>query len=413
MDSKPVGAKEDLESRETVESPPRTQTTVGISTQASKYISALTSEDPETDPEEEQPRPFSLERFACVRPSRAPSRSGFISRSVSTSSAISRLPSRDSSVVSILPPDAATTVQTGSSDTRKSNKRGRKALPPSRAVASISDRDMARILRCVGCNLAWTTRKSAVQKMKHIESCARKAGLTDETVEVLLKQELEKTPLDPSAESKGKAKGQELNEPKTLLGEKIVDEGMKRKRRPPVEGTVRELADTRENILERARRLLHSTVGATAHAGTSGEHEHGFEDGEEEEDTRPPLTQPFAESALAQRFRPARSLLSQAATQMRPPASFGLDDAQELLDGSPSTQPFGESALARRFGAKTREFDDSKSPPYVPDANVDIDPSWLEDLEPDYDDDVFRYLPDPALHKENSVSQNVHRALQL
>ncbi|KAF7790858.1 hypothetical protein EIP86_001816 [Pleurotus ostreatoroseus] len=389
------------EPRPRAESPPRTQTTAGVSTQSPKPTRIHASKNPETDSEEEQPRPFSLARFACVRASRTPSRTGFTSRSVSTSSVASRLPSREPSVIDIPPPRAASMAQAGPSDPKPSGKRGRRALPPSRAFASISDRDMARILSCVGCNLAWTTRKTAAQKMKHIETCTRKAGLTDETVEVLLKQELAKAPVEP-AKAKGKGKATEP-EPKTLLGEKIGDEGTKRKRRSPVEGTVRELGDTREDILKRARQLLNDTTRPQTSSNNSDHNVRASAD-DEEEYARPPLTQPFGKSALAQRFRPAQSLLSQAATQMRPPTSVPSRDIQEPVDSPPRTQSFGESALVQRFGTNPLAFDDDGGQPlYSPGEQADIDPSWLENPELDYDDGVLRYTPDPALPKEKSV----------
>jgi len=50
--------------------------------------------------------------------------------------------------------------------------------------------DIARVSRCVCCSISWTTRKTAVQKMDHIQRCAKKKGYDDETIRILLENEI-------------------------------------------------------------------------------------------------------------------------------------------------------------------------------------------------------------------------------
>ncbi|KAJ3559179.1 hypothetical protein NM688_g493 [Phlebia brevispora] len=379
-----------LPSQETVESPPKTQTTLGLSTQISQLTEIRVSAEPEAGSEdsgsaEEHRRPFSLARFAYVpsRPSRTPSVSRLPSRSVSTSSVG---PSRSASVLSISPEVVSGTAI--AEPMKQPAKRGRKPRTPSQAFASVSERDMVQLLRCVACNLAWTTRKTAAQKVKHIQSCAHKAGLTDETVGMLIKEELEKTPAVKPVKNKGKSKAKE-EEPMTLLAEKINDETGKRKRRAPVEGTVREIAEIREDILERARQLLN---GGTRPTSVLRERDDGRPE-QGDIDAAPPLTQPFGESALARRFQAARALLSQNATQVRVPSST-QDCGDQDAESPPRTQPFGESALARQFGAPSHLISDQEQPAlHNPHADTHINASWLDASDEEDDAYGFRVFP--------------------
>ena len=77
-----------------------------------------------------------------------------------------------------------------------------------RFTTDFSDKELSRILKCIACDLAWTARKSVKQKMKHIQSCAKKRGLTDETVAHLIRAEIQLAASEaPAEEASGKGKG--------------------------------------------------------------------------------------------------------------------------------------------------------------------------------------------------------------
>ena len=99
-------------------------------------------------------------------------------------------------------------------------------------------------------------RKSTAQKMLHIQSCSRKKALSDETVQVLILQEIENAlPVDNATKRKGK--GKETGEPKTFL-ENILDDAAPRRKgkRPEITKTVRNVIETRDVILDRAKAIL-------------------------------------------------------------------------------------------------------------------------------------------------------------
>lgn len=336
-----------LLSQGSADPPPLTQITVSpaaplpqIDNIPSPTRTAQESE-PESPDKAKPRRPFDLARFAYVQPTRTASGSTLTpgSRATSRSGSVASLPAvlaRSTSTFSIA--GSANAVPTSAippPGQKPKGKPGRKPQPP--FSFSIPDRELARLRRCVGCNFPWTARKTVAQKMKHVRACAKKEGLTDEIVHILIRQELEKTPVEAIeiGTNKGKQKETEPEEPRTLL-EGVIHGGettRRRRRRGPTEGTLRELKDTRESILERARILLSSKEMGSGRADDAAP---------------PPLTQPFAESALARRFQSTRAPLPLDSTQVyipSPPHACERDRQHP-----PRTPPFGESALAKRFG---------------------------------------------------------------
>ncbi|KIP12702.1 hypothetical protein PHLGIDRAFT_113305 [Phlebiopsis gigantea 11061_1 CR5-6] len=237
-----------------------------------------------------------------------------------------------------------------------------KGPKPSRAtsntLSSLSDSDAGKLRRCVCCELAWTTRKTAPQKRKHIQSCARKLHISPDTLQHLLRAELERIKRLPPEESgkKGKGKLPEVPlpvEPGTLLEDALGGKAKKKSgpRRKVVE-SVKELHETRQDILDRAKQLL---GGATKPIGRA------IERGEVLAHS-PQRTQPFGQSRLAQRYVPT-TVLDQTQMPMHVPdlelagpSRHPLEEGEEAPQSPPRTQPFGESALARKFGkARARE----------------------------------------------------------
>ncbi|KAI0335528.1 hypothetical protein GY45DRAFT_1350736 [Cubamyces sp. BRFM 1775] len=163
-----------------------------------------------------------------------------------------------------------------------------------RFAGEFADSDLSRLLKCVSCDLAWTTRKTVLQKMKHIQTCSKKNGLTDDTVRTLLRNEIDKLPPVASS-SKSATPAPPPSAPETLLEDILKDAGKKKPgRRPQVLQTVKSVTETRETILDKARTLLQN--GGSSRAGSAALTSHNSEPGCEE---MPPATQVFSRSSIA------------------------------------------------------------------------------------------------------------------
>ncbi|PIL37211.1 hypothetical protein GSI_00904 [Ganoderma sinense ZZ0214-1] len=134
----------------------------------------------------------------------------------------------------------------------------RTVTPTHRFAEDFTDAQLSRLLKCVSCELAWTARKTVKEKMKHIQSCAKKNRLTDETVRILLRTELAKLPpVASSSKSKTTAESSAPSTSETLLEETLKDKRRKRSGpRKQVEQTVKNVSETRDSILDKARLLL-------------------------------------------------------------------------------------------------------------------------------------------------------------
>lgn len=186
---------------------------------------------------------------------------------------------------------------------------------PSRPVRAARkdplDPQLARLSKCIGCGLQWTSRKTVKQKRTHIEQCAKKNALNKDTVKILIQKEIaissSRTPAnDPGENATG-----------TLIDSLVPTAPVKKHKRHQVVPTVRSLPETRESILDRARDILGPTEGQA--------------------DPQP--TQQFGQSALARRNTPKRPALL---------------DVNWSVEEPPPTQQFGTSSLRRRMMASER-----------------------------------------------------------
>lgn len=175
-----------------------------------------------------------------------------------------------------------------------------------------SDAQLESLTSCVSCNLKWTSTKTASQKVIHIQNCAKKKFLSDETIRMLLRKEIQ------SLDQKSTEEGQKSA---TFL-ETVVNEVSRTKkgRRPQILGTVKSLPETRGSILGRARAVL----------DTSMQHKDSVVDAQVANLTQGgrsgfPCTQAFGTSMLARRAYPYPRAQS----------------------GPVLTQAFGESALGQ------------------------------------------------------------------
>jgi hypothetical protein len=179
-----------------------------------------------------------------------------------------------------------------------------------------SDTQLASLTNCISCNLNWTSKKTAGQKMIHIQNCAKKKFLSDETVRTLIRKEI--GPFSNQNSPEGTVQGDKS----TTFLETVVDEVSRRKkgRRQQVLGTVKSLPETRGSILGKARAVLDASIqyrDSAVRAPVSNRNQSSANE--------VPCTQAFGTSMLARR----------ADTYPREPL------------GPPQTQAFGESALGR------------------------------------------------------------------
>lgn len=255
-----------------------------------------------------------------------------------------------------------------------------KALPSPHPFPDFLDTELVKLRKCVCCDLAWTARKSTAQKVKHIQACGKKNKFSDETIRNLIAKEI-----DTISE---KDENKKVQRPKTLLTEAVdgaAPKKMGRKNQADKEvKTIRSLADTRNDILARARLLLDSEIPADVPTTSNAQ----------PTSSEGPLdTEPFGRSDLATKFGgiPLHVQQAEVSHAYDPTPSFPVflehDDSED--EGVSQVQPFTESALAGRFQATRRilELDDmmpsqAYAPPSTFPTSVPLsdDGSDLEDV---------------------------------
>ncbi|KAG6911228.1 hypothetical protein DXG01_003095 [Tephrocybe rancida] len=202
-----------------------------------------------------------------------------------------------------------------------------------------SDPELGRVMSCVSCDIRWTARKTASQKMLHIQACAKRKALTDETIRVLLRKEIDSY-VEDAAPRKGKGKEKATIEPETFLEKVVTDAAPKKKgRRLKVQETVRSVSQTRHLILDRARAVIGST-STSGHIGSGGPDFHTQTVGIHSADSAAlSSTQAFGHSALAQ----AQKTTSKLFNYDEKPA-----DVEDSGSEAPtSNQTFAPSRLGR------------------------------------------------------------------
>jgi len=117
-------------------------------------------------------------------------------------------------------------------------------------MMSLSPSDFARVSRCICCDTSWTTRKTAAQKMDHIQRCARKHGYDEETVRILIKKENSTNAVEKCISGNPKA---------TTLLEDVIQETAPKKKRNTHRSAGNLVASgsaSRKTILARARNII-------------------------------------------------------------------------------------------------------------------------------------------------------------
>jgi hypothetical protein len=189
------------------------------------------SSDSETEPEEDNR--MALNRFAYQNPSRT--------QSIASLSRTSSVAMIDKPAIEAIP-----------------KKKHSRMAGQHRFMADFSDAELARLVKCVCCGIGWTTRKGVAQKMVHVQSCAKKNAFTDDTVKILIRQEVDKALIESqTAKANDPENVLPLPEaPKTYLDELVQGVEPKKRGRHPEIKTVKNGIETREVILERARVIL-------------------------------------------------------------------------------------------------------------------------------------------------------------
>jgi hypothetical protein len=285
------------------------------------------SSDSETEPEEDNR--MALNRFAYQNPLRT--------QSIASLSRTSSVAMIDKPAIEAIP-----------------KKKHSRMAGQHRFMADFSDAELARLVKCVCCGIGWTTRKGVAQKMVHVQSCAKKNAFTDDTVKILIRQEVDKALIESqTAKANDPEKVLPLPEaPKTYLDELVQGVEPKKRGRHPEIKTVKNGIETREVILERARVILgnHALPNAQEDGGRQFQSQ-GFRPSrladQLAQDTlgwsEAPATQAFGESALRQRQAP--DAMFGGAVRKR--TMFDTEAVSDEEAGMPpSTQNFAPSKLA-------------------------------------------------------------------
>ncbi|KIJ20290.1 hypothetical protein PAXINDRAFT_96514 [Paxillus involutus ATCC 200175] len=232
-----------------------------------------------------------------------------------------------------------------------------------RVSDDVADSQLTKLLKCIGCGLQWTSRKTAKQKRLHIEQCAKKNFLTKDTVQILIKRE---TGQGSCSKDDGipsdSARNDNESATVTLMDSVVPSEPVRKARRQQVVPTVRSLPETREGILDRARDILGPSARIEVNAPQVGAGPPSKNGAEVQS------TQPFRRSLLASRNTDPPNLWRSDVVQVGVNQAFGAGalrgregTAGRMVEGYtegspfPQTQQFDASKLAQEFNSRNDE----------------------------------------------------------
>lgn len=239
------------------------------------------------------------------------------------------------------------------------------ALPAQKSVAMnviqrLTDEfpsdSMSRLLVCVCCDSVWTTRKSVPQKLTHMKACAKKQGINEDTLVGMVRKGIENA---PPIELKGKAKATaEASASKTFFDKVVQDAApKKRTRRQEVTGTVKDIGETRDVIMLKARTIVargNSSVRAIR------EHRVGERISDGNMSTEPSSTPRFGKSRLAGRLGvQAQSMFN--------------NDGEQSFESSIYSPPFPSSPTGPPCVPQTLSSPPKVESAVVPQILMDID----------------------------------------
>ena len=159
----------------------------------------------------------------------------------------------------------------------KAEMRSQEPLPDS----DMTKFNISRLLRCVSCDAPWTIQKGTSHKLSHITTCARKNGISSDTLRRLIERELLK--MRGGTNDKVTAPSGPTEAASQTYVESVVAEAQPRRkqRRTDTASTLQPISQTRTAILDRAQALLRTGEDVPCDA------------------PEPELTQAFGRSKLA------------------------------------------------------------------------------------------------------------------
>lgn len=135
-----------------------------------------------------------------------------------------------------------------------------KVVPSSHIKPSpfdLANLDLAKLSRCVSCELDWTSRKTAIRKKIHIESCAKKKALNEETIWTLVQTEISKQTPQIMGGQGNETKEDVITRPNTLLEDVVVEAAPKKKvKRQQTASRLTTVSSARDMILAKAQTIL-------------------------------------------------------------------------------------------------------------------------------------------------------------
>ncbi|KAF9534184.1 hypothetical protein CPB83DRAFT_831324 [Crepidotus variabilis] len=155
------------------------------------------------------------------------------------------------------PMKRSTTLQTTDNQSSAPKKPTPYQRPPVRknSPSNLQLADVNKVSRCVCCHVSWTSRKTAVQKLNHIQSCSKKHCYDDDTIRILVDKAVAS-----SSPPKPKANGKNATPVSTTYLEDLVrDKAPKKRTKSKASDTlITAVENNRSIILARANDIFTS-----------------------------------------------------------------------------------------------------------------------------------------------------------
>ncbi|KAF9008939.1 hypothetical protein BDQ17DRAFT_1539329 [Cyathus striatus] len=141
----------------------------------------------------------------------------------------------------------------------------------SRFLSDITDAQLEKLTKCVACQVKWRTRKSSAQKILHLQACSKKNSLTEQTMQVLIRRDIEK-----KSETVGKSKitASKYSKRETLLETLVENTDARKSKRRDVYNAVEPVNVAQTEILHRAQQLFNTPLSPSFPKETSAHDEH-------------------------------------------------------------------------------------------------------------------------------------------
>lgn len=204
------------------------------------------------------------------------------------------------------------------------------------STSSSWELELPKLLKCVCCSFQWTTKKTARQKKAHLEKCAKKHGIAQDTLQHLVCSASTSALQASLVPSTDVGRTQVHDENITLMNSIVPSEPSRQGKRKQAITTVKSLQETRQAILGKARTILSSSVQPRVEVQGVDQRSPCIEP----DDTEP--TRQFGESILAR-----RNHFSAQAKETLP----------ESMEVPAATQAFSKSALRGIGSTRNRMFE--------------------------------------------------------